>query len=233
MALQSSRRDTAPSSEKAAAPTRGETAALTRSDAAAPSRGEAAAPSRCEAAAPKRGEAATSWIDAVKAWADEPDDGLPPIPSSWLEVDIPTKGPDPELPPTAPERGGEHGASSRYERGESSAQGAARGKARASPERVVTCPICQMDISSWTLADRENHPDQCLERCLEGPPVQPRATATPPDDGTAAVPWTVVTRRRAPPRSSGERRRVYHAMYTPREPPARRAAAAKATCVCG
>ena len=221
----SPRRETALSSEKtaaprrgdaaapmrgdAAAPTRGDAAALKRSDAAAPTRGDAAAPTRGDAAAlkrgdavapiradvaaPTRGDATTSWTDAVKTWADGPDDELPPIPSSWLEADIPTKGFDDE-----------RGAPSHYERGESSATAATRGKTRAptlaAPSaltrtaRTVECPTCQMDISSWTLADREAHADQCVERCLEGPHALPQVPAALPAEDTS--PWTTIAPRR-------------------------------------
>ena len=42
----------------------------------------------------KHGVATMSWTDIVKTLADESDDELSPIPSSWLDADLPTKDPD-------------------------------------------------------------------------------------------------------------------------------------------
>ena len=182
---------------------------------------------------------APSWTEAVKTWADESDDGLPPIPASWIEAGIPTKGPgaQPPLTPrptaevTAPPRRGKRdkapakrdaapatpetdvsaegpGAESPPNRdpdvfGESSAQGAARfAKRAAAPPttlcgRVTECPVCQMDISSWTMPDVEDHVDKCLDRSMETP-QQAQTTVPPPDDETnePAADWMVVQSRR-------------------------------------
>ena len=63
------------------------------------------------------------------------------------------------------------------------ADGAGGDVAEASGEDVVptrstcACPICGLDLSSWTLPDRETHADACVARALEGgTTVSPRET---------------------------------------------------------
>ena len=42
---------------------------------------------------------------------------------------------------------------------------------------TCACPICGLDLSSWTLPDRETHADACVVRALEGGTrVSPRET---------------------------------------------------------